>query len=143
MLAMVVTLGTWIFAFIALTTMPRLGVDERSIALSFGFGGLLTFFFCLCWSCKRTFKSWYRFLVKPLAQLGLLNVVIWAACFMTNARLGDDEQAQENEQLAWSGGPIPPHAEDAKGDKRPEPHGGPLGQREEPGEMFTDMRQVA
>ncbi|MCF7972202.1 MAG: protein kinase [Phycisphaerae bacterium] len=92
MLAMIVTLGIWIFAFIASTTM-HLGPDEQALAMSFGFGGLVSFIFCLCWSCKKTFKSWYRFLVKPAVQLLLLIVIIAALCAAINLNLSGDEEA--------------------------------------------------
>ncbi len=92
LLGVFLTLGISLFSFISLGAM-RLGQDEQTACLCFGFGGLVAFFNCLCWSCKSTFKSWYRFLVKPAVQLFLLIIVIIASCFMGNSHLGNDEQA--------------------------------------------------
>ena len=92
MLAMIVTLGTWIYAFIAMG-FANFSHDEFALALAVGLCCLLSFVFCLVWSCKKTFRSWYRFLVKPLVALLLLNVVITAACCLGNMNLRGEEEA--------------------------------------------------
>jgi len=92
MLAMMVTLGTWIYAFIAMGCLS-LNNDEQALALSFGLCGVLSFFFCLVWCSKKTFKSWYRFLVKPAVILFLLNVIIAASSITANVRLSGEEEA--------------------------------------------------
>ncbi len=90
--AVFVTLGISIYAFIALAAL-NLPNDGEALALTFGLSGLLSFFYCLRWSCIKTFRSWYRYLARPAAQLLLLIVVISASCVMGNVSLssGDEE----------------------------------------------------
>ncbi|MCP4455112.1 MAG: protein kinase [Planctomycetes bacterium] len=93
LLGVFLTLGTSLFAFISLGAM-RLGQGDQTACLCFGFGGLVAFFTCLGWSCKSTFKSWYRFLVKPAVQLFLLIIVIIFSCLIGNTHgMGNEETA--------------------------------------------------
>ena len=92
LLAMFVTLGATIYAFIALGAL-NLPNDGEALALTVGLGGLLAFLFCIRWSSIKTFKSWYRYLVRPAVELFLLIVVITASCIMGNVNLPADGEA--------------------------------------------------
>jgi len=90
LLGFVILLGMGLMLLIW-SGMARLGADEFAIAISFGIGGLLFSLFCLTRAFRQTYRSLYRYLIKPLLLLICLQFSLTAAVFVSNGHLGSDE----------------------------------------------------
>ncbi|MCF7958498.1 MAG: protein kinase, partial [Phycisphaerae bacterium] len=86
-----ITLGLGMVLLIWVGMSQRMAVQDETLAISFGICNLVLAAYCFFKSFQRTFRGWFRYLVRPVAMLLLLMVVVVASVCLGNLRLRDDE----------------------------------------------------
>jgi hypothetical protein len=64
--------------------------DDFAVTLAFGVDSLIVSLFCFVGVFRRTFKGWYRYIIKPAILLFCVLTVVFSSICMGNLQLDDE-----------------------------------------------------